>query len=142
MLFGDLVSRLSNGPYRAYYGLLWWLMGELEFVRPLRVDRVQNSWDPTCTTHFRREAQSIRGAQDQGRVTPQGWQVKATPEGSSTQYLRTLVPKVIKGMVFSTRAFKYWVLRPSGLWSYLEPWGVASMLQEQGLHAVYCVVSL
>ena len=25
---GDLVSLLSNGPYRAYYGLLWWLIGD------------------------------------------------------------------------------------------------------------------
>ena len=24
---GDLVNLLSNGPYRAYYGLLWWLIG-------------------------------------------------------------------------------------------------------------------
>ena len=24
---GDLVSLLSNGSYRAYYGLLWWLIG-------------------------------------------------------------------------------------------------------------------
>ena len=26
MLFGDLVSRLSNGPYWASYGLLWGLI--------------------------------------------------------------------------------------------------------------------
>ena len=39
---------------------------------------------------------------------------KTTPEGPSTQYLRTLVPNTIKGMVFGTRDLRYWVLRPSG----------------------------
>ena len=38
-----------------------------------------------------------------------------SPEGPSTQYLRTLVPKAIKGMVFGTRVLKYWVLGPSGV---------------------------
>ena len=37
------------------------------------------------------------------------------PEGPSTQYLRTLVPKAINGMVFGTRVLNYWVLGPSGL---------------------------
>ena len=37
------------------------------------------------------------------------------PEGASTQYLRTLVPKAIKGMAFGKRILKYWVLGPSGL---------------------------
>ena len=36
------------------------------------------------------------------------------PEGPSTQYLRTLVPKTIALMVFGTRVLKYWVLGPSG----------------------------
>ena len=36
------------------------------------------------------------------------------PEGPSTQYLRILVPKAIKGMVFGTRVLKCWVLGPSG----------------------------
>ena len=36
------------------------------------------------------------------------------PEGPSTQYLRTLAPKAIKGMVFGTIVLKYWVLGPSG----------------------------
>ena len=35
-------------------------------------------------------------------------------EGPSTQYLRSLVPNTIKGMVFATRVLKYWVLGPSG----------------------------
>ena len=39
------------------------------------------------------------------------------PEGPSTQYSRTLVPKTMKGMVFGTRDLKYWVLGPSGLHS-------------------------
>ena len=30
-------------------------------------------------------------------------------------YIRTLVPKAIKCMVFKTRVLKYWVLRPSGI---------------------------
>ena len=34
--------------------------------------------------------------------------------GPSTQYLRTLVPKAIKGRVFGTRVLKYWVLGISG----------------------------
>ena len=36
------------------------------------------------------------------------------PKGPSTQYLRTLVPKANKGMVFGTRVLQYWVLGPSG----------------------------
>ena len=42
------------------------------------------------------------------------------PEGPSTQYLRTLVPNTIRGMVVGSKGLKYWVLGPSGLWSYLE----------------------
>ena len=37
------------------------------------------------------------------------------PQGSSTQYLRTLVPKAVKGMVFRTRFLKYLVLGAFGL---------------------------
>ena len=37
------------------------------------------------------------------------------PEGPSTQYLRTLAPQTIQGMVFGTRVLRYWVLGPSGL---------------------------
>ena len=33
------------------------------------------------------------------------------PEGPGTQYLRTLVPNIIK---FGIKDFKYWVLGPSG----------------------------
>ena len=36
------------------------------------------------------------------------------PEGPSTQYLRTLVPKAILLMVFGTKVLKYWVLGPLG----------------------------
>ena len=36
------------------------------------------------------------------------------PEGPSTQYLRTLVPKTIPLAVFGTKGLKYWVLGPSG----------------------------
>ena len=36
------------------------------------------------------------------------------PEGPSTECLRTLVPRNIKGMVFRTRDLKYWELGPSG----------------------------
>ena len=36
------------------------------------------------------------------------------PEGPSTQYLRTLVPKTIPLVVFGTRVLKYWLLGPSG----------------------------
>ena len=32
MLFGDLVSRLSSGPYRASYGLLWGLIGDTKWT--------------------------------------------------------------------------------------------------------------
>ena len=28
---GDLVSLLSNGPCRAHYGLLWWLVGDTKW---------------------------------------------------------------------------------------------------------------
>ena len=35
------------------------------------------------------------------------------PEGPSTQYLRTLVPKAIKGMILGTRVLKS-LLGPSG----------------------------
>ena len=37
------------------------------------------------------------------------------PEGPSTQFLRTLVPKTSKGMVFGARVLKYWVLGPAWL---------------------------
>ena len=36
------------------------------------------------------------------------------PEGSSTQYLRSLVPKTIPLMVFGTKGLKYMVLGPFG----------------------------
>ena len=36
------------------------------------------------------------------------------PEGPSTQYLRTLIPNTIKGIVFRTRVLKDWVLGASG----------------------------
>ena len=49
------------------------------------------------------------------------------PKGPSTQYLKTLVPKTIKGMVFGTRVFKSWVLGPFG--------GVSTSCQKQ-LHHV------
>ena len=29
---GDLVSRLSNGPYRASNGLLWWLVADTKWT--------------------------------------------------------------------------------------------------------------
>ena len=35
-------------------------------------------------------------------------------EGPSTQYLRTLVPEAINGMVFGARVLNYWLLGPSG----------------------------
>ena len=46
------------------------------------------------------------------------------PEGPSTQYLRTLVPKTIPLMAFGTRVLKYWVLGPSGTLTegYQKPW--------------------
>ena len=34
--------------------------------------------------------------------------------GPSTQHLRTLVPKTIKGIVFGSRNLEYWVIGPSG----------------------------
>ena len=37
------------------------------------------------------------------------------PEGQDTCYLRLLVPKSIKGIVFGTRIIKYSVVGPSGL---------------------------
>ena len=36
------------------------------------------------------------------------------PEGPSTQYLRSLVPKTIYPLTLRTRVLKYWVLGPSG----------------------------
>ena len=48
------------------------------------------------------------------------------PQGPSTQYLRTLIPKAIKGRVFGTRVLKRWVLGPSALCS-------ASTLADYGL---------
>ena len=42
------------------------------------------------------------------------------PEGPSTQYFRTLVPKTIEGMIFGTRSLKYWVLGPSESVLYLR----------------------
>ena len=55
------------------------------------------------------------------------------PEGPSTQYLRTLVPKTIPSMVFGTRVLKYWVLGPSGfVWVYTaEPLDRLRLLLER-----------
>ena len=41
--------------------------------------------------------------------------LKIYPEGPSTQFLRTLVPKAIKGMDLGIRVLKYWVHGPSGI---------------------------
>ena len=43
-----------------------------------------------------------------------GSRCSSSPEGPSTQCLRTPVPNTIKGVVFGTRVLKYWVLAPSG----------------------------
>ena len=56
----------------------------------------------------------------QFKVLPLAWRDVNYPEGPSTQYLRTLVPKSIPAiplMAFGTRVLKYWVLGlgPSGL---------------------------
>ena len=53
-----------------------------------------------------------------------GRSVVSIPEGPSTQYVRTLVPKAMKRMVFGTRVLKYWVLGSSGygIVSLREPW--------------------
>ena len=40
--------------------------------------------------------------------------ILVSPEGPSTQYLKTLVSKTSKGMVYGTRSLKRWVLGPSG----------------------------
>ena len=45
--------------------------------------------------------------------------VPLSPEGPSTQYLRTLVPKTIPFMAFGTRILKHWVLGPSEFFSLL-----------------------
>ena len=29
----DLESLLSNGPYRAYHGMLWWLIGDTNWIK-------------------------------------------------------------------------------------------------------------
>ena len=46
-------------------------------------------------------------------------QADVVTKGPSTQYLRTLVPKAIKGMVFGTRVLKYSVLGFSGC--FMDP---------------------
>ena len=43
------------------------------------------------------------------------------PEGPSSQYLRTLVPNTIKGMVFGTRILKDGVLGLSGATMLRQP---------------------
>ena len=51
-----------------------------------------------------------------------GRELSRSPEGPSTQYLRTLVPHTIPLMVWGTRILKYWVLGPSGYRSFcFEP---------------------
>ena len=47
-------------------------------------------------------------------------QVLHYPEGPSTQYFRSLVPKTIRLMAFGTRDLKHWVLGPSGLYSFIQ----------------------
>ena len=46
-------------------------------------------------------------------IEPRAFQ-QYSPEGPSTQYLRTLVPKAIPLMVFGTRVVEYWVIGPAG----------------------------
>ena len=48
------------------------------------------------------------------RIRPSTNHTTHIPEAPSTQYVRTLVPKAIKGMDFGTRVPQYWVLGPSG----------------------------
>ena len=55
------------------------------------------------------------GPSNGARWSPGDSEPRPCPEGPSTQCLRTLVPKAIKGMVVGTRVLKYWVLGPSGL---------------------------
>ena len=57
------------------------------------------------------------------------------PEGPSTQYLRTSVPKPIPLMVFGTKGLKYWVLGPSGAATHLlyQQQGHASEVFSQGI---------
>ena len=43
------------------------------------------------------------------------YRIRDNPEGPSTQYLRSLVPNTITGMVFGTRNLKYWRIGSSGL---------------------------
>ena len=52
-----------------------------------------------------------------------------SPEGPSTQYVRSLVPDTIKGMVFGTRNRKYWVLGPCGKW-----WGLVAFQRHAQAH--------
>ena len=42
---------------------------------------------------------------------------KTFPEGPSTQYLRSLVQKTIKGMALGTKVHKYWYLYRLGIGS-------------------------
>ena len=58
----------------------------------------------------------LGGKGQRGQLTP-AWPCKHKdyPEGPSPQYLRTLVPNTIKGMVSGTRVLEYCVLGPSGL---------------------------
>ena len=43
-----------------------------------------------------------------------GWVPSTNLEGPHTQYLRTLVPNTMKGMVSGTKVLKDWVLGPTG----------------------------
>ena len=56
----------------------------------------------------------LRHVPPESKTKNQGNRKDPYPEDPSTQYLRTLVAKPIKGMVFGTRILKYWVLGPLG----------------------------
>ena len=55
---GDLVSLRCNGPYRAYLGLLWWLIGGYEL--DLRSQLIIQVWAPVLYVAYDRLSGCIR----------------------------------------------------------------------------------
>ena len=58
----------------------------------------------------------LPGSAKRGDKVGSGCRIQgATLEGSSTQYLRSVVPKAVKSMVVGTGSLESWALGPAGL---------------------------
>ena len=63
---GDLVSLLRNGPYRAYYGLLWWLIGDTGLTKSTDHPRTTACFSPRSPTYTKLSGSVYKNKDDVG----------------------------------------------------------------------------